>query len=321
MKANLMLVAAAAAALLGACKGGGPGGPEIDACSGNPFTPVAAAEGEGTVDPAASAAQSGVLAYVNEFRLAAGALPVDLSPEIDVASSAHANYYVNNPTPYQMGLSPHEEDPAFPNGFTGVNFWDRLAAAGYPNSPSYEVMHFINNPTAAVDSWVNSVYHRSPFLNPATLDFGYGGASGAGGSADVIDFGCCASGPPMDTMILYPYHDQTGYPVQFDGAEGPPPPPPPTGWPSGSMISISFVPGASWSISAHEIYDDACTAVVHVASAGPDTLPGFDQGFLSDMFLMYPNYPLRRNATYTVNVEGTLGGTPFVRTWRFTTAP
>jgi hypothetical protein len=298
-----------------------PGGPgNVDECSGNAFTPIPPAEGGPLRDPAATPAQAAAIDHVTAFRLAAGALPINLDPNIDVASSAHAAYFVNNPQAYAFGLSPHEEDPAYPMGYTGINFWDRLAAAGYGGAPAYEVMHFIDDPVPAIDSWLNSVYHRAPFVSPAMIDLGYGGASGAGGAADVVDFGCCRGGVSLDTTILYPYHDQADVPAAFDGAEGPAPPEPAGGWPSGPIVSISFHPQADWSISAHEIYDESCTPLAHLASAGPDADPRFEQCFLGGIFLMYPVQPLAPGATYTVDVAGALEGAPFVRTWRFRTA-
>src|SRR5437899_2281625 len=111
-------------------RGGRRGGPEVDPCSGNPFTPIPAAMGTGGVDPGATPQQQTALTIVNGFRLAAGAAPVNLNAAIDSASTAHATYYVANPGAYATGLSPHQEAPGYP-GFTGVNFWDRLGFAGY----------------------------------------------------------------------------------------------------------------------------------------------------------------------------------------------
>ena len=61
-------------------------------------------------------------------------------------------------------------------GFTGANFGTRVKATGYTGSPAFEVMAFVNEPTRAVSTWVNSVWHRIPILSPWVTELGYGAA-------------------------------------------------------------------------------------------------------------------------------------------------
>ena len=170
-------------------------------------------------------------------------------------------------------------------------------------------------PEGSIEMWIDSVYHRTPFDSPGTLEAGFGHAS----QYDTMDFGCGGSSDPS-LVTNYPVHGQTGFPTSFLGNEGPEPPAPPSGWPSGAIISVIFPQGASVSITAHQLFDASCAALDHVAGGAdiaPD--PGFQTGFLSSTIVMYANTALQSGQSYTVDVEYTLNGAPGNRTFQFTT--
>jgi len=76
------------------------------------------------VEPYAGAPQAAVDAMraVNGLRASADLPGARLQDKIVLAAQNHASYYANNAAAYAGGLSAHDEDPAFPNGFTGANF-------------------------------------------------------------------------------------------------------------------------------------------------------------------------------------------------------
>jgi hypothetical protein len=247
---------------------------------------------------------------MDAFRNLIGLNPINLNAQLNQAAQAHSDYCSTDPN-WCPGW--HDEVPGNP-GYTGASFGERLAAAGYGGSGYFEVMAPGVGPVGSIQMWIDSVYHRTPFVSPITLEAGYGGAS----QFDTMDFGCCGASD-ASLVTNYPVHGQTGFPTMFLGNEGPEPPPPPSSWPSGSIISVIFPDGASVSVSAHELFDASCTPLEHMAGgADISPNPGFELGFLSSTVVLYANAPLQSGQTYTVNVEYTLNGAPGHRTFQFT---
>ncbi|MBI4953305.1 MAG: CAP domain-containing protein [Myxococcales bacterium] len=308
--ATLGVLALALASTAGCGKGDDEVGPGDDPCSGNPFTPTAARDEHGAAPPDSTPDQLTALAEVDAFRNLVGLAPIDFVAALNHASQAHSDYCAAAP-----GNCPnwHDEVPGNP-GFTGADFGTRAQAAGYTGSASFEVMASGVGPVGAVRMWVDSVYHRTPFVSPAIHEAGYGGST----AFDTMDFGCC--GPADPTFVTnYPVHGQTGVTSSFGGNEGPEPPVPPSGWPSGSIVSVVFPPSGAVSVTKHELYDAACNPVDHLAGGkdvAPD--PGFVQGFLGSTVVLYAHAPLAPGQTYTANVEYTLDGVAGNRTFQFT---
>jgi hypothetical protein len=203
--------------------------------------------------------------------------------------------------------SPHDEIDGCP-GFTGTGLSQRFKAAGYMLTGSgSECMAFLDDPAAAVMTFVNSVYHRTPILDPWMRDFGYGNSDGC----DTIDFGTGTKSDKTRTAV-YPYPDQTGVPTSFDGSrEGPEPPTPASGWPSGFPVTLY---AQSFTVTSHTItVDGSSDALTHqwLDDADP-TLPSYAK-------VLYTDAPLTANTTYHVVVSGTLSGADKTFDWKFTT--
>lgn len=251
--------------------------------------------------PPASASANAVLAYnlTNSTRQAMGLRCQTMIETINRGAQNHCNYYAANRSISMCVSNPHNEVMAGCAMFTGVGFSDRMRAAGYTGSPSFEVMAFVNNGTAATQMWIDSIWHRTPVLSPWTLDMGYGSAAGC----DTIDYGVGAGGSvPASTIATYPYNRQTNVPVSFSGNEGPPPPPPPMGWPSGYPITIYF----RGTIATHTLtVDGSATDIPHVWLA-PGSAPAM--GLLRNEFVMYANRPLTARTTYRVHATGMATG-------------
>lgn len=254
------------------------------------------------------------LAAVNTVRVASGAGCVNLVNTISNGATAHCNYYAM----YMMGdmciSNPHGEVMSCA-GFTGASPGARSKAAGYTLGGGGEVMAFFNNPQSAVDIWVNSVWHRTPLLDPSTGDMGYGAAKGC----DVIDFGRGVMAP-ANTLVVYPYDGQTNVATNFNGAnEGPMPPAPTSGWPSASPVSVH---GKALMITEHTLTIDGQTAPIeHVWLDVNATIVAADmQRQLTNVNFMYANMPFAANTKYRVKLVGTYaGGMPLSKEWTFTT--
>jgi len=189
-----------------------------------------------------------------------------------------------------------------------------MRAAGFESSGGGEIMAFLNDAAAAVQMWVDSVWHRIPLLDPAIKVLGYGNAIGC----DAIDFG-----PGMRTeparVVVYPYDGQLGVTTAFDGRfEGPMPPAPITGWPSSNPISVY---AQELSITEHRLFvegDDTPISHVWLDSASA-LLPPSQQRLLRNVAFMYANQPFLPNTTYRVVIAGTYAGGLLNERWTFTT--
>lgn len=281
-------------------------------------------------EPPASAtpAQQQALAAVNTVRTSAG-LPEFTMPEsLNLAAQNHANYYVNNPMAYANGLSSHNEDPNFP-GFTGVNPWDRTTTTGFPTQGIFEGMAFLNNPTAAVSQLVNTVFHRIPMIHPSITQFGYGSSADANNrAADVFDYAVGNTNDPSQ-IVVFPPPNATNVPPSFDvSREGPTPPPPPNGGAiTGPIVSVLFDQSVNSVftnskmqnavITIHVIRDSLGNPLPHTF-LGPDT-PGVGW-LMAGSYAFYTDGPAAPGASFSVHIEGTINGLPFVKDWSFTTS-
>jgi uncharacterized protein YkwD len=300
----------------------GTGAPPMTTGSGGTSMPAADAGmgthpmGGGDISscpaPPASASMQAIAALnaVNTIRLAAGSGCAKEVAQLMTSAQAHCDYYAANASNMMCVADPHSEVASCMN-FYGASLGDRIKKAGYVSFGYSEVMAFNDNPQAAVDQWINSVWHRIPLLDPWTTELGYGNAT----MCDTIDLGTGTPGPDT-AVVVYPYADETNVPTEFNGMyEGPMPPAPSTGWPSGPPINV---------------YAKMINVTDHVLTKDGDTTPidhvwltGMDQSstaqFLRNGVMMYSNMPLAAMTKYHVHVKGTSIGGPLNLDWSFTT--
>jgi uncharacterized protein YkwD len=259
--------------------------------------------------PPASASDAAKTAFmaVNSLRLKTGAGCAVMVEALNASSTNHCEYYAANKADSMCVADPHGEVESCMK-FTGTGPGQRMQAAGYTGrGGGSEVMAFNNDPQAAVDQWINSVWHRIPLLDPWTAEFGYGAADGC----DVIDLG--RGTPAADTTVtVYPYDGQVDVPTSFDGShEGPMPPAPPTGWPSGSPINVY---AKMLDVTEHTVTKDGdATPLEHV------WLTSADSQFLRSGAMIYTNAPFMPMTKYRVKVVGTAQSGPLDLEWTFTT--
>jgi uncharacterized protein YkwD len=291
--------------------------------------PMAAAAGSGGAEPPLVAAPEGcapppvgasdeeinALNTVNTLRAAAGATCLTLDLNIGKAARAHCAYYaLNKDSAPECVISPHYE-VAGCAGYTGSTPSERMRAAGFASGGGGgEVMAFMENPVRAVQTWVDSVWHRIPILDTATTVMGYGSAEGC----DTIDFGPNRRREAL-SLVAYPYAGQIGVTTAFDGRnEGPMPPAPTTGWPSANPISLY---GQQLLITEHQLFVDGDDTPLEHTWLDPTSpiLPADQQSLLRNVVFMYANQPYLPNTTYRVKIVGTYAGGDLLREWTFTT--
>ena len=259
-----------------------------------PLAPIRAAE----FTPQAQA-----VARLNELRAHAQVPLVQVDAALQRAAEGHAAYYAIN------GFTGHAQDP-LSFAFTGVTPTDRMKAAGFAGKCSGESASTIGeDPIAAVEALVNSVYHRTIMLHPALTLVGFGQSD----SGSVFNLGGCLAGSPdVDRLYTYPGRGQTAVPPSFlPRTERPNPLPDHEGF-VGSPISIGTSP---WEEEPPEI-----TSIEIVDQAGV-SLPYHrvdDDGWAYFMTLL----PLGAGQTFTVSISGNAAGSAvgeFARTWSFST--
>ena len=255
------------------------------------------------------------LKAINSARLAAGAPCVKMVAEINKAAENHCKYYIDPANDGMCTANPHNEVMGCA-GFTGTGPGQRMTAAGYSaRFGGGEVMAFLNSPQGSVDTWINSVWHRTPMLDPWTGDMGYGATAGC----DVMDFGTSSTTAPNDTVLLYPYDGQVNVPTSFNGMyEGPMPPAPTTGWPSASVITVY---GKMLNLTEHVLTKDGdTTPIAHTLmdTNNPEVDAGYKLYLRTTAFL-YSDKPFEANTKYRVKIVGTHTGGALNVEWTFTT--
>jgi uncharacterized protein YkwD len=261
------------------------------------------------------------LERANYYRWYVGLPAMDMIEGINLAAQSHCDYWVLHKDKYDSsGLSVHNENPVWAEGFSGEAPWDRTATFGYSSGYS-EVIAFMRDPEGSVDGWIDTLYHRIPFMDASAVACGYGLAgSGFMGSIDTMDFGLTDAegmsyqGP--DVVGIFPPPGATGIRVSFDGLESPEPINPPTGWPSGTIITLTWAKSGAFIAQEHEIIDTSTgESLEHVfADQTNDThLEG------ANTIALYSYDPLKKGTVYKVHLKGMKAGAVWEKDWTFTT--
>ncbi len=251
---------------------------------------------------------------LNQTRLAAGSGCMNLVATLDTSAQAYCSYEATNSASSNCVAEAHTEVMGC-TGFTGADVQTREVAAGYPQAEAYTEVatSFGNDPTDAVPSWIDTVFHRIPLLDPWTVDMGYGGATGC----DAIDIGRGMSTAPTKTIVVYPYDGQTNVPPSWSGLEGPEPPAPTGGFPSSYPINI-YAQGLT--VTQHVLTKDGdSTPIDHLwLDQNSSQLQSGLQGYFYDTAFMY-GAPFASNTKYHVQIVGTYSGGTLNEQWTFTT--
>jgi hypothetical protein len=251
---------------------------------------------------------------VNQTRVAAGAGCMNFVSDLVTSAQAYCTYEADNSNNATCEPEAHTEVTGC-SGFTGADVQTREVAAGYPQSLAYTEVatSYGSDPTAAVPSWINTVFHRIPLLDPWTVDMGYGGATGC----DAIDIGRGTSTVPTSTVVVFPYNGQTNVPPSWSGLEGPEPPAPSGGFPSSYPINI-YAEGLS--VTMHVLTQEGdSTPIAHLwLDQNSSQLESGLQPYFYNTAFMY-GAPFASNTTYHVKVVGTYSGGTLNEEWSFTT--
>ncbi len=248
-----------------------------------------------------------VLAAINDIRTKMGMPALNCSDTIQKAAIAHAKYQGINDLPG------HQEIPGKP-GFTGAHFSQRMDAAGYNGIPMTEVICAGCGGIQAVDAFMNSVYHRTPFVSFYAKSYGFGRyVIGGLSQYATIDFGAGGSAPSATKRVVWPSANATGVPTTFDCTTESPNPCDAGLTEVGSPISLTG--GSNLTVTSTKLVKaGTATGLALMVRKNSN-----DSKIPPSQVYMIPKSPLKPATTYTATVKGSLNNTSFTKTWSFTT--
>lgn len=317
-------------AALSACGGGGGATPATAPGAAAP-APVAvaapAAPAPVAAGYAAGSQQGEAFALLNAERSKCGFGTLNQSAALDRAANAHANFLAENGV--QFG---HTEVAGLPF-FSGVEEKDRAAAAGYLD-PVGAVLAASTGTLAASQAYTVDLQVRdilgAPFhLLSATddyLDAGVGYASKLNGTKESKALNITLGRPggiPLDGGKIYTYPCEGSAGVNgFLINESPSPIPSDLAQDLklyGTPIAVKVRSGKVLTLTSVTITPSAGGPAVpnQIVSQANNPQPALMR---SDSAYVLPMSPLTAGASYTVKVDGTNSGSPFSKTFSFTTA-
>jgi len=253
-----------------------------------------------------------VLDKVNVYRASAGLKPVALDDAQSQACQKHARYLViNEGHPSLQGLDAHKEDPKLPG----------YSKEGHEAGMASDIAIGDYEPIDAVDSWMATLYHRVPILEPGLKSIGFGCARGRRqGWATVMNVGTGRDKGTRPHAVFYPAPDQADVPLTFpNSGEEPNPIPEDKDGRAGYPITAFFpqkdpLLKASGTLMNDKGVEVPCWFSTPEVPANPKFAR--NQG---NTVCLIAKDPLVPRTTYHVHLKGTLAGKPWEKKWKFTT--
>jgi uncharacterized protein YkwD len=253
-----------------------------------------------------------LLDKLNGYRRSAGLKAVTLDSKLSAGCLAHARYLVlNEGHPLLQGLKAHDEFPELP-GYSEEG--KKAGQASDIGIGDYE-------PIDALDSWMATLYHRVPILEPHLQTIGFGCVRGGRlGWVTVLDVMQGRASGRRLSAVFYPAPDQSGVPLSFpNGGEEPNPIPDDKDGRAGYPITAFFPPEEPL-VGAKGTLADAKGTTIRCWFSSPEkpANPQF-KGHQGNTVCLIPEDPLAANTTYHVRLQGTRGGKDWQKQWKFTT--
>jgi hypothetical protein len=265
---------------------------------------------------------------LNEIRLAAGLGMLAQDGRLDQSAQAHVDWQVVN------HIRSHVESIGSP-GFTGANWWDRDAAAGYAPFGGGEVMAFSYAPARGVESLVSTIYHRAALFEVDPVDVGIGWSRVQTDNVFlplVLEFASPKDGSSRSAgqmaqagasaVVIWPLDGTEGVATHM-GGEIPSPIEKKDSLALGAPASISVETGGSIKTTSFSMIEDATGIVVPTVVLDKDS--DYSHLVQASFVGLVPEDGLRINTVYRIEFSGLIqhvgaaGPQAYSRTWRFTT--
>lgn len=332
IKLTALAAALSLTALLAACGGGGGGSAPATSTTSSttpttPATTIPAGTTQATPTYAAGSVQLAMFNQINAYRQTCGFPAVQQNTLLDQAAQNHAQYMVDN------GGQLTDTEVQNNKGFTGTTYMDRAAHVGMPSSVYVAggASGWYNtnslSPTAMGQAlatvWTSAVYHQSLIVWPYNdLGFGVGQTQSNGYTLDIaseniafdpsVTNDAYASGAPL----TFPCQGMTGIPYGINGEIPMPPNTSSSGF--GTPVTVIGKMNDLVKLTSASMVDTANGQQITLNILNTDTDP--NKLIPSFQASAYPASPLSPNTTYQVNLSGTINGTPFSRSFTFTTS-
>ncbi|BAP87357.1 putative uncharacterized protein [Burkholderiales bacterium GJ-E10] len=324
-----VILAVSLVAILTACGGGGGSSPTTTAASSSTPTTTAAPSDVGTLTTPTYPAGSEALAafnQINSFRQTCGFPALDENSKLDTSVANHWNYVNLNGGPNVVG---HYETSGNP-GFTGYDPAARATAAGYPLATAGEVIAPMTTNVGGsydITALASVPYHGGVLFGDwAETGIIYQQLSSSAGAyyEFIEDFGDQSNAPAAPAIsqapLTYPCQGATN--VERENLAPESPTPYVNGFPAndapGSWGTPLIVEGnLSDSITLSSVSVTGPSGTVPVSFYDSTTDPNHE--LLSWEAFAIPNAPLAATTTYSVVINGAINGTPFSRSFSFTT--
>ena len=252
------------------------------------------------------------LALVNGFRAHAGLKPVTLDETLSRGCVAHARYLsLNEGHPALQGLKAHDEDMSLAGA----------SKEGQTAGKASDIAIGDTEPTDGVESWMATLYHRVPILEPNLRTIGFGCARGRRfGWVTVLNVVTGRDKSPRPHAVFYPVPDQTDVPLNFpNGGEEPNPIPDDKDGRAGYPITAFFPRGATPTEATGKLTNPAGNEIPVWFSSGEKIANPKYPNHQGDTICLIAKDPLAANTTYHVHLQGQVAGKAWEKKWKFTT--
>ncbi len=264
---------------------------------------------------------------VKAMRTDMGLPAMSCDSKVRAAARKHSAYMT------EIGQMTHTETVTTAANFTGKSAGDRMKKQGYTPGSWSEDIAGGGSAGPAIDLWIDSVFHRVPFMNYKTTVYGFG----RNGSMNTMDFDApsSAANPPSNKQWFYPKSGATGVKTKFcckceGGFNGenacPAGGASPAGYPvslmsAGTLVvqKATFRKNGSTSSVPFSIEVNKNTSVT--CTNGCDSQTKFSKDAITgtNVVFLVPKSALAASTKYNIVIGGTDGGTAFTKSWSFTT--
>jgi Cysteine-rich secretory protein family len=244
---------------------------------------------------------------INAYRKKAGLKPVTSDPALSKGCVAHAQYLVKNADqPSAKSLGMHKEDPELP-GYTREGSKAAASSVIYPT----------DDPVAAVDGWMATLFHRLPLLDPRLTRVGLGYAKGDKSGGFFMVNTSARDGPAGAKPVLFPADKQEDVPLNFT-PERPDSLPESKDKIAGYPITALF-PASVTVKDLTVLLKDAAGNEVDFWLSTPEKPAGDQKLFQRNAVCLIAKAPLKPGTTYTVTIKAKVSQKAWSESWSFTT--
>lgn len=274
------------------------------------------------------------LAYINDIRSHIGLPIFHHDSDLEDANRNHQLYLKDIYSKYGVNTWHDEDNQAYPSQYyTGDDATSRIK---YVTDRFYRASDVITYGTPdttreSLQSLMTAIYHRMALLDNRTHKIGVGYKDGIAtahlmGWTDSEGFFVWRLSRLTAPIINYPYDGQTNVQTTFHLHSEHPDPMPNATHDMGNPISLNFNSVSFSELISFKLFEDNTNTEVDGSILDKDNDPTAQTSvvsvFGSDDFAFFPNYPLKKNTTYRVEVEYlTREATTAFYSWKFSTTP